>query len=450
MHKYESLLGELEARIRDGTLKQGGKLPSIRELARQYGCSNSTAIAALEELERRHLAYSVPRSGYYVVHAKPSSEPASARPIDFVASAPDPALFPYLDFQHCVNKAIDTYKNDLFVYQTEEGLRPLLAILAKQLASSQVFAAERRIVVTSGIQQSLAILAATEFPNGRPGVLIEQPTYHLFISRLLDHRIPVRGIERTAEGIDMEELERQFRSGDIKFFYTIPRFHAPLGTSYTTAQKKQILELARKHDVYVAEDDYMADLETEGKADPLHSLDVHERVIYLKSYSKIVFPGLRAGVAVLPEALVEPFRRVKRMWNIDSPLLSQGALAIYLKSGMFERHRRMIRDSYARRAKVLAEALREEADRCIGAFRYPESKHPAIHTHLVLDGRISVPQVVARLGKRILLERIDKHYLPGTANRHLLKLNATTVREEDIRTGIGLIGEEFRRQLAKS
>jgi len=103
----------------------------------------------------------------------------------------------------------------------------------------------------------------------------------------------------------MEKLERQFRSGDIKFFYTIPRFHAPLGTSYTTAQKKQILELARKHDVYVAVDDYMADLETDGKADPLHSLDVHERVIYLKSYSKIVFPGLRAGVAVLPEALRE-------------------------------------------------------------------------------------------------------------------------------------------------
>lgn len=450
MHKYERLLGELEAGIRDGALKQGSKLPSIRSLAEQFGCSNSTAIAALEELERRHLVYSVPRSGYYVVHAGSSPEPGRDRPIDFTASAPDPALFPYRDFQHCMNKAIDTYKNDLFVYGSAAGLPSLLTVLTKQLASYQVFASERNIAITSGIQQALAVLAAVDFPGGKPVVLVEQPTYHLFIGHLLERGIPVRGIRRTADGIDLEELERQFRAGDIKFFYTIPRFHAPLGTSYTTAQKKRIVELARKYDVYIAEDDYMADLETDGKADPLHALDVHERVIYLKSYSKIVFPGLRTGAVVLPEALVKPFGREKRLWDIDSSLLAQGALEIYLKSGMFERHRQMIRDSYARRARRLAEALREEADRCKGAFRYPDSKHPAILTHLALDERISVPQAIQRLSKQLALDRIDKHYLPGMADRHLLKLSATKVREEEIETGIRLIGEELRRQLGIS
>lgn len=450
MHKYEKLLGELEARIRNGTPKPGGKLPSIRSLAQQHGCSNATALAALEELERRHLIYAVPRSGYYVVHAKPSREPDRRRPVNFTASAPDPALFPYLDFQHCINKAIDTYKNDLFVYGSAAGLPPLLTVLRKQLASSQVFTTERNIAITSGVLQTLALLAEIDFPNGRSVVLVEQPTYHQFIGHLLERGIPVRGIRRTADGIDLEELEREFRKGDIKFFYTIPRFHAPLGTSYSAAQKKRLLELARKYDVYIAEDDYMADLETDGKADPLHALDVHERVIYLKSYSKIVFPGLRTGAAILPEALIEPFGRMKRSLDIDSSLLSQGALAIYLQSGMFERHRQMIRNSYARRAKRLTEALREEADRCGGAFSFPDLKHPAIHTHLVLDERLSVPRAIQRLGEELVLEKIDKHYLPGMADRRLLKLNATTVREEDIGIGIRLIGEELRRQLASS
>ena len=447
MHKYENLLVQLENQIHSGQLKQGGKLPSIRSLSQQYSCSKSTAIAALEELERRHLVYSIPRSGYYVVQVSPSREQDRTQPIDFTASAPDPALFPYLDFQHCINKAIDTYKNDLFAYGSTEGLPSLLAVLTKKLASTQVFTTERNIAITSGVQQALALLTATEFPSGKSVVLVEQPTYHLFIAHLLERGIPVRGIRRTAEGIDMEELERQFRMGDIKFFYTIPRFHAPLGTSYTTAQKKRIVELASKYDVYIAEDDYMADLEMDSKADPLHALDVNEKVIYLKSYSKIIFPGLRAGAAVLPQALIEPFGRIKRSWDINSPLLSQGALEIYLKSGMFERHRYRIRESYARRARKLAEILREEQERCGGAFRFPETKHPAIHTHLVLDERISVPQVIQRLGKELALEKLDKHYLPGMLERRLLKLNATTVREEDIESGIRLIGKELRRQL---
>ncbi|WP_168120863.1 PLP-dependent aminotransferase family protein [Paenibacillus sp. HB172176] len=450
MHKYEQLLVRLEAQIQSGALKQGGKLPSIRSLSRQYSCSKSTAIAALEELERRHLIYSIPRSGYYVVQISPTSPESNRNPlIDFVASAPDPALFPYLDFQHCINKAIDTYKNDLFAYGSTEGLPSLLSVLTKQLASSQVFTTERNIAVTSGVQQALAILAATEFPDGKSVVLVEQPTYHLFIAHLLELGIPVRGIRRTADGIDLDELERQFRLGDIKFFYTIPRFHAPLGSSYTTAQKKRIVELARKYEVYIAEDDYMADLETDSKGDPLHALDVHERVIYLKSYSKIIFPGLRAGATVLPQALVKPFERIKRSWDISSSLLSQGALEIYLKSRMFERHRHMIRDSYARRAEKLAETLREEEKLSGDAFRFPQTKHPTIHMHLVLNKRVSVPQAIHRLRKEVVLDKLDKHCLPGMMEKHLLKLNATTVREEDIERGIRLIGAELRRQLGR-
>ncbi|MEI7025484.1 aminotransferase-like domain-containing protein [Paenibacillus sp. y28] len=450
MHKYMRLLSELEAFIQSGAFGQSGKLPSIRMLAEQHQCSKSTVIEALEELERRHVIYSVPRSGYYVVQTSSKRQIKGAQRIDFAASAPDPDVFPYLDFQHCINKAIDTYKNDLFIYGTASGLPSLLTVLHKQLAGMQVFAPERNMVITSGVQQALALLAAIPFPNGKRTVLIEQPGYHLFIEHLLTHQIPVRGIARTAAGVDMEELERLFRTGDIKFFYTMPRFHSPLGSSFTNQQKKQIAALARKYDVYVAEDDYMADMEQDSKADPMHAYDRAERVIYLKSYSKIIFPGLRVGLAVLPEALVGVFRHYKRTMDIDSSMLSQGALEIYLKSGMFDRHRQKIRQSYTRRAELLAAALEQEAAGSGGAFSYTASKQPGMHTHLVLDESIRVPNMISRLHKKaVLLETIDKHYLPLFQMGNLLKLNVSNVQEPDIEPGIRLLAGELRREWTK-
>lgn len=450
MHKYMRLCSELEASMKSGLFKQGTRLPSVRTLAEQHECSMSTILAALKELERRHLVYSVPKSGYYVVQTPPSRTDGHRIPIDFSAAAPDPDIFPYRDFQHCINKAIDIYKNDLFIYGTARGLPTLLSTLQKQLADYQVFAQERNIVITSGVQQALSVLSGIPFPSGKKTVLIEQPGYHLFIQHLLTHQIPVQGIQRTAAGVDLDELEGRFRTGDIKFFYTTPRAHAPLGTSYTNQEKKQMVELARKYDVYLVEDDYMADLEQDSRADPMFAFDRDQRVIYLKSYSKIIFPGLRVGAAVLPEPLVDVFTHYKRTLDIDSSMLSQGALEIYLKSGMFEHHRERIRESYTKRAKQLAETLMKEMSTSGEAFEYSRSSasYPGIHTHVVLNERISILRIIQRMKKHhILLGTMDSHYLPGYPQDNILKLNATTVREEDIRSGISQLAAELRLEM---
>ncbi|TNJ65721.1 PLP-dependent aminotransferase family protein [Paenibacillus hemerocallicola] len=446
MHKYLELLNELELQIEGGPYKEGDKLPSVRALSGQYGCNAGTVVRALHELEKRHMIYSVPKSGYYVVKREATRE-EKAKTLDFAASAPDPDVFPYLDFRHCINKAIDTYRNELFVYGTSKGLPSLLPVIRKDLANHQVFAAESRIFITSGVQQALSVLVSIAFPNGKSKVLVEQPGYHLFAEQLETRRIPAIGIRRTAEGIDLGELERLFRTEDIKFFYTMSRFHSPLGSSYSVEQKRKIAELAERYDVYVVEDDYLADLETNGKSDPIYAYGAESRVIYLKSYSKIIFPGLRVGVAVIPEAMAEPFARYRRLLDIDSSMLSQAALEVYMKSGMFERHKQKIRASFISRSRLLHEHLTRHAAHGDGAFRYIPGQPPAIHTHIVLNGAVSVPQLIARLKKRsIVAEPIDKHYLPGFPQEPLLKLNVSNVKEDDIGTGIDAIMEEIRRR----
>ncbi|GAB6430741.1 PLP-dependent aminotransferase family protein [Bacillus luti] len=444
MYKYLHVLNDLKNMIQNGEIKEGKKLPSIRTLVSQYECNKATVIRALHELEKRHIIYSVPQSGYYVVK-KSRSTIENNEIIDFASSAPDPDVFPYLDFQHCINKAIDTYKNDLFVYGTPKGLPSLIPVIQKQLANYQVFTKEENIFITSGVQQALSILTSISFPNGNETVLIEQPTYHLYIDYLEINKVPVIGIRRTNEGIDLNELEQIFQTGKIKFFYTIPRYHHPLGTSYSKDEKEKIVLLAKKYNVFIVEDDYLADLETDSKADPLYSIDDCNHVIYLKSYSKIIFPGLRVGVAVIPPVIANDFHKYKKILDIDSPMISQAALEIYIKSGMFERHKNKIKASYYNRSKKLAEALEKVQNENPHLFIYKKQSTLGIHTCLELQKHIVTETLIGNLSRnQINIDSIDKNFVKDFPKEKLLKLNVSNVKEDKIEEGIYIVREEIK------
>ncbi|MDM5188803.1 PLP-dependent aminotransferase family protein [Bacillus sp. DX4.1] len=446
MYKYLMVLNDLENMIQKGQIKEGKKLPSIRSLVSQYQCNKATIIRALHELEKRHIIYSVPKSGYYVVKKRSDDGENDATSINFASSAPDPDVFPYLDFQHCINKAIDTYKNDLFIYGTPKGLPSLISVVQKQLANYQVFANEENIFITSGVQQALAVLTSIPFPNRKETVLIEQPSYHLFIEYLETHNIPVIGIKRTSEGIDLAELEKIFQTEEIKFFYTIPRFHHPLGTSYSKKEKEAIVALAKKYNVFIVEDDYLADLERDAKADPLYSYDDSSHVIYVKSYSKIIFPGLRVGVAVIPSCITEMFHKYKKLLDIDSSMISQAALEIYIKSGMFERHKRKIRSSYFARAETLSATLQKVDKENQQLFSYNFVNKSGIHTCVSLHKNIAVKTLIQNLRqKQIFVESIEKNYLSSFPKEKLLKLNVSNVKEDIIEIGIHSMIEEMKR-----
>lgn len=443
MHKYATLMNDIEQKLEDGTIRAGQKTPSIRELSDRHHCSKSTVIRAYMELEKRHLIYSIPQSGYYAVQRKAPAENPSVRTVtDFSSSAPDPRLFPYLDFQHCMNKAIDTYKNDLFAYGTSQGLPSLLKVLSKHLANYQVFSKPDHIFITSGVQQALSILTMMPFPSGKSAVLLEQPSYPMLIRLLECYRIPAEGISRSQNGIDLDELEHLFQSGNFKFFYTIPRFHNPLGTSYSQRLKKEIAKLAERYDVYVVEDDYLADLEMDTKSDPIYAYS-SSHVIYLKSFSKIILPGLRVAAAVLPDALKETFSLYKRLSDIDSSMLSQAALEIYIQSGMLERRRLKIKSAYSRRVERLTRTL--DTYLANENVCHP-SVHAGLHSHISIPAKLSISILLARLKKkRILLESPEPYFLSSFAVQPLLKLSITKVNEEDIEPGVKTILDEISR-----
>ncbi|MGO4734615.1 aminotransferase-like domain-containing protein [Paenibacillus sp. 2KB_22] len=453
VRKYEVIAEALKQWIQEQMQRQdrrqwadkGIRLPAVRVIAEQYQCSVSTAIRAYEWLEQRHLVYAIPQSGYYAVQNGTGAQDMDWQgAMDFASAAPDPRVFPYADFRHCVDQAMEKKQAELFMYGTDQGLPSLILLLQKQFADYQVFARTEQFFITSGVQQALAVLALMPFPNGKRTVMLELPTYHNMPSLLSGLNVPIAGVRRTQDGLDWASLERQFAEEDIKFFYVMPRFHNPIGTSLTVAEKKRLIRLAQRYDVYLVEDDYLADLEDNTKQDPLWSYDTEGRVIYLKSYSKILFPGLRIGVAVLPAPLIQSFGAYKKMLDIDTSVLSQAALEIYVHSGMFAHHRKVIRNRYAARMHTVHEQLDAYPDFA------PFMNAPRTggeHTVLPLAGDMPLRVLLSRLQKRgVIVDTTERYYPEGTYQVHqdqMLRLNISNVPKQRIEEGMQVIREEI-------
>lgn len=429
--KYIGILQWVKQQIEEGQLKTGAKLPSIRLLAAQFQSSKNTVVKALEELEKQHIVYAKPKSGYYVVDTY-STVPPSIDKIDFLSAGPDHRILPYEDFQHCINQAIDHYKAQLFTYSDQQGLFSLRKELVKYLQHLQVFTKPERLVITSGAQQALNILSAMSFPNGKTHVLIEQPTYFGMIDSLQLNAVPTLGIELTMEGIDLERLEHLFRYEEIKFFYIIPRCHNPLGHYYTNEEKKKIVALAEKYDVYIVEDDYLAELDSDAKADPLFAFNPNGKVIYVKSFSKVFLPGLRIATVVLPEMMIPTFVHNKFSADFNTSPLSQGALEIYLKNGMFQYHLESVQKLYHKKMSLLIESCTMYLPNEV-QFTQPTS---GFYLTIFLPALIKVEQLIDRLQeKHIYVDNASRMYLGGHI-QNAIRLSISQVDETKIHQGI--------------
>lgn len=443
MHKYMQILTDLHEQIDRQAFGAGGQLPSIREMSITYSCSKSTVIRAYQELERNHLIYSVPQSGYYVVGQTGRHE---ERPpgLDFSSPSPDLEVLPYSDFVHCIHKATELYKYSLFTYGDAEGLPALRQTLVSHLTSNQVFTQAERICITSGIQQALMILTRMRFPNGNHTILVEQPTYDLYLRFLELEQYPIRGIKRGVGGLDLNHLEQIFQTGEIKFFYTMPRFQNPLGTSYTQQERRAIAALARRYHVYIVEDDYLADLDPDRQAEPLFSSAGNAPIVYLKSFSKVLFPGLRLGAVVLPESLRESFSEYKRYAALDTSALNQAALHLYVKNGMFERHKQTIQQLYRDRIQHLHQLLAPYQATGIGRVASPPA---GIYTRLALPRSLNLEQLMKRLQTRGISALSGKNFYMQNypEQEKFLRLSITRIDMLEMEYGVCAIMEEVER-----
>jgi GntR family transcriptional regulator / MocR family aminotransferase len=239
-------------------------------------------------------------------------------------------------------------------YGDPAGYRPLREEVASYLARSRaVRCSADEVVIVNGTQQALDLLSRVLLKPG-DSIAVEDPGYPSARQLFAAYRARLLPIEVDQEGIVVERLH----GSGARLALVTPSHQFPTGVLLTLPRRLALLAWARNEGGLVVEDDYDSGFRFEGRPlASLQGLDGSGRVVYLGSFSRVLFPSLRVGYAVLPPELVGPFVEAKELTDRQTPILEQQLLAGFMGEGHFERHLRRMRQLYRRRREALVEAL---------------------------------------------------------------------------------------------
>lgn len=357
MTKVQMVKKYILEEVNAGTIVRGQRLPSCREVATLLNVNKITVNKAYAQLEEEHEVYSIPRGGFYLVDYRDKSSVVKKQ-IDFSIVKPDEKLIPYREFTHVINKAIDIYKSNLFVYEQSFEPSNLKETLQLHLEKDGVYTSSEDIIITNGAQQGISLVLQTVFHDNNRKLLVEVPSYNLVLKLAKYLGIEMLGIERKNNGYDFKKMEEIFKNEDVAAFYVIPRHHNPTGYSLTEIEKKKIVELCNKYNVLIIEDDYLSELGDKKTSMPIYYYDISRYTVYVKSFSKTFMPGIRIGAIILPKYLVNEVAKLKYISDLNTSKLPQVALDLFIKSGMYEKHIKRVRKAYENKLRKASEIFK--------------------------------------------------------------------------------------------
>lgn len=384
MNLYDRLSLDIEQRIREGVLRAGERLPSVRQACRSQHVSPSTVLKAYYQLESRGLVEARPKSGYYVRPPlrAPLPEPQLTRPLghatelnvsDFIfeilESVKDPAvipfgssfasphLFPLAKLGRYLAAAARHMDPLSTVTDLPPGNEELLRQIALRYLTGGVSVQPSEIVITSGAMEALnlCLQAVT-----RPGDLIavESPTFYAGLQAI--ERLGLRVVEiptHPREGVSLAGLADTLRQHPVKACLLMLNFQNPLGALVPDDNRRALVELLRRHEVPLIEDDTYAELYF-GKQAPLaaKSLDTSGLVLHVSSFSKCLAPGYRVGW-VAAGRFAQKIQRLKISTSLATTIPVQIALADFLRHGAFDTHLRRLRSVLELQEAEMAAAI---------------------------------------------------------------------------------------------
>lgn len=445
----------LREAVRRGDLRPGERLPSTRLLAQSLRLSRGTVIEAFEQLQSEGLLQAQPRSATRVCPAlrppaqgeaparraaRPAVTPVPPQALAFAEVARTFAPLPQAPFAISV-PAGQTGPDDAWHrlgrrirargpgapsgYGDPQGVRALREAIAGYVRRSRSVRCDAdQVIVTSGIQQALHVCCQLLLDAG-DAAWVEDPAYH-GITALLEYawrqarmvRVPV-----DAEGIDVAAgiaMAAQARAA-----FVTPSHQYPLGMPMSMARRNALLAWAERHDAWIVEDDYDSEMRYAGHPFPSLQGLAPGRVIYLGTFSKILFPSLRLGYAIVPPGLAAAFCGARALMDRHPPTADQHVLAAYLEEGHLERRLRRIRGVYARRHAELAGLLQTHVPPALG---WLQPSDQGMHMALWLAGGIDDRQLAAQA------------VAAGVAVRALSPLFSSARRRPGLLLGLGDFG----------
>ncbi|WP_336201805.1 GntR family transcriptional regulator MpaR [Pseudomonas guariconensis] len=370
MKRYERFADDIAELIRSGVLGPGQRVPSVRYASQTHGVSPSTVFQAYYLLERRGLIRARPRSGYFVnAHApRPFSEPQALAPVSestqvdvsalvfsildsikdphtvpFGSAFPSPELFPLQRLSRSLASASRAMDPRMVVTDLSPGNPQLRRQIALRYMVGGLMLPMEELLITNGALEALNLcLQAVAEPGDL--VAIEAPAFYACLQVL--ERLKLKAVEipvHPREGMDLAVLAQTLEKHPVKAVWCMTNFQNPVGASMPEAKKQALVELLRRHQVPLIEDDVYAELYYAQQAPkPAKAFDTEGLVMHCGSFAKSLAPGYRIGW-VAAGRFAQKIERLKLMTSLCASMPAQAAIADYLQHGGYDRHLRKLR-----------------------------------------------------------------------------------------------------------
>ncbi len=386
---YLQIVQSIRELITSGTLPEGFVLPPERQLAKALGVNRSTILSAYRELKADSLVDSHVGRGTRVL---PQPFAAGGRSdvrmlswgqlfregrerspdpllrdllalsersdvISFSIGLPAPESLPLREFHSIQGRLLKEVGPQIFSHCPTEGHTPLRETLVQLMADRGVDCDLSELLILSGSQQGLD-LTARVFIDPGDTVIVEDPSYFGALQVFRAARARLVGIPIDEKGMCTDVLASVLERHRPKLIYTLPTFQNPSTAVLSLERRKHLLDLAYRYQVPVLEDDPYSELRYDGQDIPsLKALDKHGFVMHLKTFSKVMFPGLRIGWIVAPRQVIQQFVLVKQSTDLHSNTPGQWIFDRFIKDGLYEPHVQKLRSDYAKRRDAMATEL---------------------------------------------------------------------------------------------
>jgi len=365
--------------------------------------------------------------------------------ISFAGGMPGNELFPVNDVEELFRGLDTRSKQAAFQYGPTPGLPSLLESLGGFLERKGLPVKKNRLMITTGSQQALNILART-FVDPGDRVLTEYPCFIGAISAFRACGAEIVAIPVDDEGIDIDILRKEAdRPDPAKFLYITPYFHNPAGMLYSTERKQQLIETLQGRDIPLIEDDAYGDLwfneEDRERLKPIKSIDPEGLdVCYTGSLSKILGPGLRLGWMLVPESIYQKCELIKQSADACSPSFTQVIADAFIRSGKIDPYIASVREEYKRRAACMTEALKRHLPDYV---KWNEPRG-GFYIWLTLPEGTDATAILKRTIERGAVFVIGSTFDPDGTRNDTMRLSYCNNSPEEIEKGIPIIADAIR------
>ncbi len=366
--------------------------------------------------------------------------------ISFAGGLPAPTAFPLKEFGAAIRKALTVDGVRSLQYYITEGHLGLKTYLCRWLGKQGLKVDPSEMVFTHGSQQGLELVAKILLNPGDK-ILVEDPTYLGAIQCFNGYEVKYITVPIDSEGMQTDNLDALLRRHKIRFIYTVPTFHNPAGVTMSLRRRKALLAAAKRHNVPVIEDDPYGLLRFKGAVMPsLYQLARGKGVVYMTTFSKLLSPGIRLGMLVAGQEVMQQLLYAKQASDLQNNTLIQYAVYHYCQAGNLERHIPKIIKDYKRRAGVMMESIRKHFPASVNYIE-PEG---GMFVWCQLPKHVKASDVFkSAIAKNVAFVDGSVFYANG-GGENTMRLNFTNSTDDAIRTGIARLGAVIEREIAKA